>query len=120
LQKEDYLIKNIQLKHGKKQIKIDTLRNFYQLKNEQNLVVIDQSAIYKPDWIKGSIVLLGDSPKINFNRLMQYQPDKIIANGSNYTSFVQRWKGSAKRQNAEFYSTADNGYWEYNIYNKEP
>ena len=120
LKKEDYLIKNIQLKHGKKQIKIDTIRNFYQLKNEQNLVVIDQSAIYKPDWIKGNIVLLRNSPKINFNRLIRYQPDQIIADGSNYTSFVQRWKRSAERQNAEFYSTADNGFWEYDIYNKEP
>ena len=112
LHKKDYLIKNIQLKYGKKQINIDTLRHFYRLTIEQKLVIIDKSAIYQPDWIKGNIVLLRDSPKINMNRLIECQPREIIADGSNYTSFVKRWKESAKKQNAVFYSTADDGFWQ--------
>ena len=46
------------------------------------------------------------------NRLIDYQPKQIIADGSNYTSFVKRWKESAEKQNAVFYSTADDGFWE--------
>lgn len=119
LHKKDYLIRNIQLKHGKKQINIDTLRHFYSLTNDQNLVVIDKSAIYQSDWIKGNIVLLRDSPKINLNRLIGYQPHQIIADGSNYTSFVKRWKETAEEQNADFYSTADKGFWELEILKDE-
>ena len=115
LHQDNYMIKNIQLKHGKKQVNIDTLKHFYKLTNNQHLVIIDSSGIYQPNWIKDNIVLLRDSPKINMNRLLAYQPRKIIADGSNYTSFVKRWKESAKELNADFYSTAENGYWEYDV-----
>lgn len=118
LTKSDYLIRNMQMKYGKKQVEIDSLENFYRLKKDKKLVIIDESGIYEKDWVKDNIVLLRNSPKINFDRLLHYQPDKIIADGSNYTSFVERWKVSAKEQNAEFYSTAEDGYWEYSIKNQ--
>ena len=111
----DYLIRNIQMKYGKKQVEIDSLENFYRLKEDKELIIIDEAGIYEKDWINGNIVLLRNSPKINFDRLLHYQPDRVIADGSNYTSFVEKWKVSAREQNAEFYSTAEDGYWEYSI-----
>ena len=111
----DYLIRNMQMKYGKKQVEINSLENFYRLNEDKKLVIIDEAGIYKKDWIKGNIVLLRNSPKINLNRLIDYQPYQIIADGSNYTSFVKRWQETAKEQNADFYSTADDGFWEYSI-----
>jgi len=40
------------------------------------------------------------------------KPDQVIADGRNYTSFVQAWKRSAEKQNADLYVTVDDGYWD--------
>jgi competence protein ComEC len=55
-------------------------------------------------------VLLGNSPKINLNRFLDsIQPTSIIADGSNYSSDIERWKKSCSNRKLPFYYTGEKG-----------
>jgi competence protein ComEC len=55
-------------------------------------------------------VLLGNSPKINFNRFLDStQPKSIIVDGSNYKSDIKRWKKSCSDRKIPFHFTGEKG-----------
>ena len=77
--------------------------------NEKLILVIDSLGIY-PDSYKIDIILLTYSPKINLNRMLEsLQPKMIIADGSNYKSYVKRWKKSCNKKNIAFHFTGTDG-----------
>ena len=77
--------------------------------NEKLILVLDSLGIY-PDSYKIDIVLLTYSPKINLNRMLEgLQPKMIIADGSNYKSYVKRWKKSCAKKNIAFHFTGTDG-----------
>jgi competence protein ComEC len=78
--------------------------------NDKKLLIIDSTAVYKITELKPEIVLLRNSPKVNLTRLIQQlKPKQIIADGSNYYSYVARWKATAKKQKTRFHHTGKNG-----------
>ena len=77
--------------------------------NEKLILVIDSLGIY-PDSYKIDIILLTYSPKINLNRMLEsLQPKMIIADGSNYKSYVKRWKKNCTKKNIAFHFTGTDG-----------
>lgn len=77
--------------------------------NEKLILVLDSLGIYT-DSYKIDIVLLTYSPKINLNRMLEgLQPKMIIADGSNYKSYVKRWKKSCAKKNIAFHFTGTDG-----------
>jgi competence protein ComEC len=89
---------------------IDSLKNVYVFGN-QKVLLIDQTNIYaigkKPD-----LVLLIQSPKINFERMLSdLQPTTVIADGSNYPSVVEEWQKICFEKNIPFHSTNEKGYY---------
>jgi competence protein ComEC len=55
-------------------------------------------------------VLLRDSPKINLERLIGcLNPKIIVADGSNYHTYLSRWAETAKKQKTRFHHTGKNG-----------
>ena len=75
-----------------------------------SVLIVDSSAVYKLNDFKPQIVLLRDSPKINLERLITHlNPMLIIADGSNYHSYVSRWTKTARKQKARFHHTGKNG-----------
>lgn len=89
---------------------IDSLKNIYSF-GKQKVLIIDQSAIFsigeKPD-----LVLLIQSPKINFERmLLELQPKIIVADGSNYPSLVEEWEQICTKMKIPFHSTNEKGYY---------
>ncbi|APZ44912.1 competence protein [Polaribacter reichenbachii] len=83
--------------------------NIYQFKNEI-ILVVDSLGIYQLNDLKNPIVLLQQSPKINLERLiMQLKPKQIIADGSNYKSYVKRWQQTAENKKTPFHDTAKKG-----------
>ena len=77
--------------------------------NEKLILVLDSLGIY-PDSYKIDIVLLTYNPKINLNRMLEsLQPKMIIADGSNYKSYVKRWKKSCNKKNIAFHFTRTDG-----------
>lgn len=55
-------------------------------------------------------VLLRDSPRVNLDRVLARTcPALVIADGSNYPSFVARWKTSCSRLGIPFHYTGEQG-----------
>lgn len=75
-----------------------------------SILIVDSSAVYKLNDFNPDVVLLRDSPKINLERLIRIlKPKIIVADGSNYHSYVSRWAKTAKKQKTRFHHTGENG-----------
>jgi competence protein ComEC len=87
----------------------DTVPNLYSFKNEK-IVVIDSLGLYQFKTIQPTILVLRQSPKVNLNRVIQeLKPNLIIADGSNYKSYISKWEQSCLQNETPFYSTVQNG-----------
>lgn len=83
--------------------------NVFQFQNQQ-ILVIDSLGVYKLNGLEKPIVLLQHSPKINIKRLIsKLHPKKIIADGTNYKSYISRWKITCKKEKTPFHHTGKNG-----------
>ena len=87
----------------------DRLRSIYVLGNKK-LLVIDSLGVFNVKTFKPDYVLLRTSPKINLNRLIDsIHPSIIIADGSNYKSYVERWKLTCIKTKTPFHATNEKG-----------
>ncbi len=85
------------------------LSNVFQFDKER-ILLVDSLGIYQLTNLKNPIVVLQYSPKINLSRLIQtIKPSQIIADGSNYKSYVKKWENTCKKQKTPFYFTGKNG-----------
>ena len=90
-------------------IKESPLKSVY-LFNKHILLVIDSMSVYNIKTFKPDYVLLRQSPKINLNRLIDsIHPKQIIADGSNYKSYVAHWKAICKKRGLPFHYTNEKG-----------
>lgn len=103
-------IKNYNVGSRVKKIRyIDSIPNILFYK-KTNLLIVDSLGIYKDISFKADMVLLRQSPKINVDRLLQdLQPNILIANGSNYKSYVNSWRETCLKHNTRFHYTGNNG-----------
>ncbi|WP_108868101.1 ComEC/Rec2 family competence protein [Aquimarina aquimarini] len=96
----------------KKQASLDStvrLKNKYQYK-KQNIIIIDSSCTYNTQLYSPDILLLSGSPKIHLDRVLSIlKPKQIIADGSNYKSYIDRWEISCKKQKIPFHRTDKKG-----------
>lgn len=94
--------------------------NFKKLKNSylwrgKKILVLDSLGIYPSENI--DYLILRQSPKINLERLIDsIQPKSIIADGSNYRSYLVRWKNTCTKRKLPFHYTGEKGayYFESN------
>jgi len=78
--------------------------------DEKSILVIDSIGVYQNLKIKPQYILLTQSSKINLERLIQlYQPQKVIADGSNYPYLIQKWKQTCERFQIPFHHTGTHG-----------
>ncbi len=78
-------------------------------------MIVDSLGIYQNIQIHPDIILLRQSPKINMERLLLTQKPKwVIADGSNYKSYVKRWANTCLKKQIPFYDTGTSGGWIYN------
>ncbi len=93
-------------------IQYDSLPVFQEFAH-QKILHIDSLSIYKLRDYQPDIIHLSYSPKINLDKvILKLQPKMIIADGSNYPSFIKRWKKTAHKMNIPFYDTNEIGYFE--------
>lgn len=106
----DYMIGE-RIKHHKNL----TLSPGYRIGSEY-LFVVDSMGIYPPANKTSPILLVTQSPKINMERFLDLvQPKQVIADGSNYSSYVQRWKKTCLEKKIPFYATSENGAFALNL-----
>jgi competence protein ComEC len=105
---EDYPIKSFKIA-----INIDTyseekLPQLFQY-NHRNILILDSLGIY-PKQKNIHTLLLTHSSKVNLNRLIDsLKPKQIIADGSNYFTYVKRWEETCKLKKLPFSHTAKKG-----------
>jgi competence protein ComEC len=81
----------------------------FKFKNE-HILLIDSLGVYQLNNLINPIIVLQYSPKINLERLIiTMQPKQIIADGSNFKSYVSRWKIVCEKEKIPFYYTGKNG-----------
>lgn len=103
----DYLISDYRTAERIDSFHFDSLENSYSLQDEK-LLIIDSTGIYLKS--APNYILLTQSPKINLDRLIDsIQPKKIIADGSNYKSYVDRWKATCIKNKIPFHYTGEKG-----------
>ncbi|MEO8934888.1 MAG: ComEC/Rec2 family competence protein, partial [Xanthomarina sp.] len=90
-------------------IKEDSIKTLYSVNNKW-LLIIDSLGVYHVKSFKPDYILLRNSPKINLQRMIDsLQPKVIIADGSNYKSYLQRWKETCEEQKIPYHQTNEKG-----------
>ena len=104
------ILKQYRLGLGSVRIESENKIPKIDLYNENNILIIDSLGVYQMSEFKCSIVLLRQSPKVNLNRMIDIlQPKVIVADGSNYKSYVQRWEETCAQKNTPFHYTGKKG-----------
>ena len=107
--KKDRLIEQYKVGLGNLELKQNKIQNFYKY-NNQKILIIDSLGIYQSNNLKPDIIVLQQSPKINLVRIIDsLVPKIIIADGSNYKSYIKFWKETCNQKNTPFHSTSQKG-----------
>jgi competence protein ComEC len=92
-----------------KKYRIEPIKNAYSFKKK--ILCIDSLGVYNTKQ-KPEIVVLIQSPKINLNRLIStIKPEQIVADGSNYKSYIKLWKTTCEQKKIPFHATAEKGFY---------
>ena len=99
-------------------VRTDSLRNSY-LFGDKSIFIMDSLGIC-PSQKQVDYLILTQSPKINLERLLDsIQPKTILADGSNYKSYVERWKKTALKRKLPFHYTNEKGAYAFDVISKE-
>jgi len=105
----DNIIKNYKVEELIDSVSQSKLKYVYQFKNKR-LLIIDSLGIYKNLSFQPDFILLRDSPKVNLERVIDsIKPQQIIADASNYKSYVKRWKATCRYKKIPFHYTNEKG-----------
>ncbi len=89
---------------------VQKLKNVYFFKG-MKILTIDSLAVYLNKY-NSDIILLSHSPKLNLERLLcSQQPKAIVADGSNFKSYVELWKKTCAKNKIPFHATAEKGFY---------
>ncbi|WP_431133921.1 ComEC/Rec2 family competence protein [Psychroserpens mesophilus] len=89
-------------------IEYDSLYDVYKTPHK-TLLVIDSLSVYKVSF-KPDYILLRNSPRVNLKRVIDsLKPELIIADGSNYKSYIKRWKTTCLKEKLPFHQTNEKG-----------
>ena len=92
-----------------KNYRIAPIKNVFNF--NKKILCVDSSGVYNTKE-KPEIVLLIQSPKINLKRLIStIKPEQIIADGSNYKSYIKLWKTTCEQEKIPFHATAEKGFY---------
>lgn len=113
LLKEDFnykMAQNYATSNFSRIVELKKLNNVLSF-NGKKILVLNFSTIEnlkcKPD-----IVIINQSPKLNLERfLKQNTPKIIIADATNYKSYVEKWEKTCEKLKVPFHSIYKNGYY---------
>ncbi len=107
---KDYLIKSYAIGNFIKSSQISGLLNFYY-SNNKKIMLVDSTTIYDHKFAPDVLLLTG-SPKINLERILQsHKPEVIVADASNYKSYIVSWKQTCSKHKIRFHTTYENGFY---------
>ena len=87
----------------------EKIKNLYRFKDE-TILIVDSLGLYKFNSLKPTMVILRQSPKINLDRLIEnLNPKIIIADGTNYKSYLKDWEQTCLKNKTPFHNTMQKG-----------
>ncbi|GAB1855426.1 ComEC/Rec2 family competence protein [Flavobacteriaceae bacterium MHTCC 0001] len=103
------IIGDYKVKHHLNSITDVALKDVYFF-GDKTLLVVDSLGVYNIKTLQPDYVLLRQSPKINLSRLIDsIQPKQIIADGSNYKSYIEHWEAICRNKKLPFHQTSKKG-----------
>ncbi len=109
--KNDKVIRNYKVGYFINNIEYDLLKSVYSIDNKK-LLVIDSLGVFNIKTFKPEYVLLRNSPELNLKRVIDsLKPKMIIADASNYTSYLKQWKATCIEQKIPYHQTNEKGYY---------
>jgi competence protein ComEC len=58
------------------------------------------------------ILLLANNPKTNMEKALQIiKPKLVVADGSNYKSYIKLWKATCEQEKIPFHATTEKGFY---------
>lgn len=103
------IINNYKIGERIDQVNYQSIENSYTFKNKE-LLIIDSTGVFTNDEKPIDNLLLIQSPKINLERLIDtLKPHAIIADGSNFKSYVERWRKTCQNKKLPFHYTGEKG-----------
>jgi competence protein ComEC len=103
------IITDYKIKEDIRATTYQSLANAFSL-NQSRLVIIDSSGVFLDSEEHPDFVLLTQSPKLNLERLIDsLHPRVLIADGSNYRSYIKRWAVTCDHKKIPFHYTGENG-----------
>lgn len=109
------LVKNYQVAERIRKTEYRELRNSYVMQNHK-LWVLDSLGVYASHENSPEFVVLTQSPKINLERFIDsVKPKVLIADGSNYKSYIVRWKMTCEKKKVLFHYTGEKGAYYFDF-----
>lgn len=88
--------------------------NDFYFFDDKKMLVIDSIGAYNITQFIPDIILLRNSPKVNLTRLIdRLRPQLIIFDGSNYSSYQNRWARTCEAKKIPFHQTSKKGAFIY-------
>lgn len=89
---------------------LKTMRNTFYFQNKK-ILILDSSGVYLQN-CKPDILVITKSPKINLERLLQkLHPVTVVADASNYKTYIKIWKATCQKQKIPFHATGEKGFY---------
>ncbi|NNK75758.1 MAG: ComEC family competence protein [Maribacter sp.] len=105
----EYFTTTFQIAERIEKIKYHSITNAYRFK-ENNIRVLDSLGMYSDGTDAIDYLILTQSPKINLDRLIDsIRPKVLIADGSNYHSYISRWEQTCIKKELPFHYTGEKG-----------
>lgn len=77
-----------------------------------NRILLLDSTVSKMPKLPIDVLIITQSPKINFERLLlENSPKRVVADASNYKSLLGLWKKTCAQQKIPFHATSEKGYF---------
>lgn len=77
----------------------------------RKIMLLDNLGRY-PKKVNPDVLILHHSPKVNLTRMLQScRPKIIVADGSNYKSYVKRWSATCAQEKIPFHATDEKGFY---------
>jgi competence protein ComEC len=108
--KNDRNIQSFNVANGTNVVEIKKIPSLLFFKGKK-ILILDSTAVFVPD-LKPNVILITQSPKMNFERVLtHYQPEIVIADASNYKNVVEQLNKTCVQQKIPFHAIAEKGFY---------
>ncbi len=109
IQQKPFFITDYEIGNNRKVDSTLKIKNIYSYA-EKDILLLDSLGVYMLPNFNPKLIVLTNSPKINFERLiLKLKPEQIIADGSNYKNLIKEWQLTAKNKKIPFHATGEKG-----------